>query len=118
MCLRAHNAPDGEEAHIRFWAWEQMAPLLAYVREDPTWQAIAGLQTLLRTVYVPIPVVPRPSCRSVAAAFREHCCDAMLESADVCGVELAIVLGEVVESTNYILKKGYNGHSLRGGGAV
>ena len=25
--------------------------------------------------------------------------------------------GDVVESTNYILKKGYNGHSSRGGGA-
>ena len=27
------------------------------------------------------------------------------------------VLGDVVESVNYILKKGYNGHSARGGGA-
>ena len=26
------------------------------------------------------------------------------------------VSGDVVESTNYILKKGYNGHSSRGGG--
>ena len=30
---------------------------------------------------------------------------------------LAAVSGDVVESTNYILKKGYNGHSSRGGGA-
>ena len=30
---------------------------------------------------------------------------------------LAAVSGDVVESTNYILKKGYNGHSCRGGGA-
>ena len=40
----------------------------------------------------------------------------MLESADACGVGLAAVPGDVVE-TNYILKKGYNGHSSRGGGA-
>ena len=55
--LRAHNAPDGEEAHNLFWAWEQMAPLLAYVQADPMWQAVVGLQTLLRTLYSPIPVV-------------------------------------------------------------
>ena len=41
----------------------------------------------------------------------------MLESADACGVGLAAVSGDVVESTNCILKKGYNGHSSRGGGA-
>ena len=41
----------------------------------------------------------------------------MLESAGACGVGLAVVLGDVVESVNYILKKGYNAHSARGGGA-
>ena len=41
----------------------------------------------------------------------------MLEGADACGVALAAVSGDVVESVNYILKKGYNGHSARGGGA-
>ena len=41
----------------------------------------------------------------------------MLESADACGSGLAAVSGDLVESTNYILKKGYNGHSSRGGGA-
>ena len=41
----------------------------------------------------------------------------MLESADACGVGLAAVWGGVVESANYILKKGYNGHSSRVGGA-
>ena len=32
-------------------------------------------------------------------------------------VGLTAVTGDVVESTNYILKKGYNGHSSTGGGA-
>ena len=41
----------------------------------------------------------------------------MLESADACGVGLAAVSGDVVESTKYILKKGYNGQSSRGEGA-
>ena len=41
----------------------------------------------------------------------------MLESADACGVGLPAASGDVVESTNYILKKGYHGHSSRGGGA-
>ena len=71
--LGAHNAPDGEEARNVFWAWEQIAPLLAYVEEDPMWQAVVGLRKLLRTLYSPIPVVPRPLCRPVAAACREHC---------------------------------------------
>ena len=57
--LGAHNAPDGVEAHNLFWAWEQIAPLLAYVEEDPTWQVVVGLRTLLRTLYSLIPVVPR-----------------------------------------------------------
>ena len=126
--LGAHNAPDGEEAHNLFWAWDQIAPLLAYVQEDPTWQAIVGVPTLLRTLYSTILVVPCPSCRPVAAVLREHCCgesdlfflkeacDAMLESADACGVGLAAVSGDVVESVNYILKKRYNGHGARGGG--
>ena len=40
----------------------------------------------------------------------------MLESADACGVGLAALSGDGVESPNYILKKGYNGHSSRSGG--
>ena len=126
MRLGAHNAPDGEEAHNPFWAWERIAPLLACVEEDATWQAVVGLRTLLGTLYSPIAVVPQPSCRPVAAEFWEHCCgksgsqyllfleedcEIVLESADACGVGLAAVSGDVVESTNYILKKGYNGHS-------
>ena len=96
------------------------------------WQAVVGLRKLLCTLYSPTPVVQRPSCRPVASTFREHCCGesgphnllflkedcvAMLESAEACGVGLAAVSGDVVESTNYILKKGYNGHSSGGGGA-
>ena len=130
--LGAHHAPNGEEAHNLFWAWEHIAPLLACVEEDPTWQPVVGLRTLLRALHSLIPVVPRPPCRPVAAAFRENCCgeswlhcllsleedcDAMLESADACGVRLAAVSGDVVESVNNFLKKGYNGHSARGGGA-
>ena len=72
----------------------------------------------------------RPFVRPSAAAIRGPCCgeagshfllflqqhcDTMLESADVCGVGLAAVSGDVVGSTNYILKKGYNGHSFRDG---
>ena len=130
--LGAHNAPDGEEAQNLFAAWEQIAPVLAYVEEDPTWQASVGLRTLLRTLYSPIPVLPHCLCQPVAAAFREKCCgelgshyllfleedcDAMLESADACGVGLAALSGDVVENTNDILKLGYNAHSSGGWGA-
>ena len=41
--LAGHNAPEGEETHNLFRAWEQIAPLLGYVEEDPTWQAVVGL---------------------------------------------------------------------------
>ena len=50
--------------------------------------------------------------------FLDEDCDAMLESAYACGVGLAAVSGDVVESTNYMLKKGYNGHSSGAGGAA
>ena len=50
--------------------------------------------------------------------FREGDCDTMLESAYACRQGVAAASGDVVESTNYCLKKGYNGHSSRGGGAV
>ena len=71
--LGAHNAPDGEEAHNLLWAWEKIALLLAYAEEDPTWQAVVGLRTLLRTLCSPIPVLLGPSCQPVAATFRGHC---------------------------------------------
>ena len=47
--------------------------------------------------------------------FLEEACDAMLKNADACGVGLVAVSRDVVESTNYIFKGGYNGHSSRGG---
>ena len=49
--------------------------------------------------------------------FLEEDCDTMLENVDACVLGMAAVLGDVVESTNYILKKGYSGHSSRGGDA-
>ena len=82
---------------------------------------VVGPRSLLRTLYSRLPVVPRPACRPVATAFREHYrgepgshylvfleedCDTMLESADACGVGLFAVLRDVVESTNSILTKG------------
>ena len=127
--FRAHNAPDGEEAHNLFWAREHIAPLLAYIEEYPTWQAVVGLRTLLRTLFSQVPVVPRPSYRP-SVAFRENCygesgshyllfseeeCGTMLESADACEVGLAAVSGNIVEHINCILKKGYSGHSSRMG---
>ena len=129
----AHNAPDGEEAHSLFWARAQIGPLLAYVEEDPPHVASGcGAANIAAHFELDDSGLPRPSCRPVAFAFREHCCgessshhllfleedcDAMLESLDACGMGLAAVSGDVVESVNYILKKGCNGHSARGGGA-
>ena len=62
-----------------------------------------------------------PTCRWESGShyllFLEEDCGTMLESADACGVGFAAVSGDLVESTNYILKKGYNGHTSRGWGA-
>ena len=33
-------APDGEEARVLFFAWEEMGPLLAYAPEAPEWQVV------------------------------------------------------------------------------
>ena len=49
--------------------------------------------------------------------FLEEHGDTMLGNGDACGVGLTAVSGDVVESTNYILRKWWNGHSARGGGA-
>ena len=61
------------------------------------------------------PFVPTCCCCGASGShyllFFEEDCDAMLEIVDAYGVELAAVSGDVVERTNYILKKGYNGHS-------
>ena len=89
-------------------------PLLAYGEEDPTWQAVVAPRTLLRTLYTAIPGVPRPSCRRVAAGFREHCCGE-LGSHYLLLLGLAALSGDVVKSTNYILKQGYNGYCSRVG---
>ena len=43
-------------------------------------------------------------------------CDTMLEIADEYGPWLAAVSGAILESTNYILRKGYKEHSSKGGG--
>ena len=61
MRLGAHNAPNGEETHNLFWALEQIPPMLAYIEEDPTWQAVVGMRTFLRTLYSKISVVARPA---------------------------------------------------------
>ena len=61
-----------------------------------------------------------PTCRCCVLhylLFLEEDCDTMLENVDACGVGLAAVSGDVVESTNCILRKWCNGHSSRGGGA-
>ena len=99
-------------AHNLFWASEHMAPPLSYAREDPIWQAVVGLRTLLRTLYSPVWFVPRPLCRPIAAAFGEQRrgelgshyllfleedCDTTLESVDACELGLAAVSRDVVE---------------------
>ena len=118
--LWAHNAPDGEEVHNLFLAWEHSTPrrtargirLWVYKHCDALCTRRFRLCHALR-VNVVGDVFWEPCFVESGMPyllFHEEVCDTMLESADVCGVGLATVSGDVVEITNYILEKGYNGH--------
>ena len=112
--LEAHNAPVGEQAHNLFWAWEQIAPLLAYAKEEPRgkwlwvsehcyalctrhfrlWHALRVDLLLLRF---------RHRCGASAShylLFLEEDSNTMLDSADAFGVRLVALSGGIVESTH------------------
>ena len=74
-------------------------------------------------------VGPRRQCRSIAAAFREHCAprseshyllfleeDANRLLEDIWPFSRAIFSNNIVESRNKLLKRAFNEHSARGGG--
>ena len=72
---------------------------------------------------------PRPQCRAVAAAFREHCApespshyllfseeDATPLLEDIWPFGMAMFSKSIVESLNRFLKEAFNEHSAQGGG--
>ena len=131
--LGAHNAPDGEEPTTFFGPWSKLCRCLHTSRRTPCCKRLWGCEHGYALCTRPFRLCHALRADVFATVFREYCCgssgshylsfleegcDAMLASADACGVGLAAVSGDVVESTNYISKKGYNGHSSRGGGAA
>ena len=78
--LRASAAPDREEARALFFAWEELGPLLDYLREDSEWQAVVAMRELLRELYTD--KAPHGGLRGaeVARAYFAHCCQEACQS--------------------------------------
>ena len=66
-------SPDGEETSRLFVAWPDLALLLAVAPDEPLYKADVDMAQLLRDLYPTYQVGPRPQCRAIEAAFREHC---------------------------------------------
>ena len=112
--LEAHNAPVGEQAHNLFWAWEQIAPLLAYAKEDPRGKGLwvsehcYALCTrqfqLCHALRVDLMLLRfRHRCGASAShylLFLEEDCDTLLDIADAFGVGLVALSGDILESTH------------------
>ena len=54
-------------------AWPDLALLLAVAPDQPLYKAVVDMAQLLRHLYHTYQVGPRPQCRAIVAAFREHC---------------------------------------------
>ena len=125
--------PDGEETQRLFDAWETIAPHLGL--GGPRCEvhaAVVNMRTLLRTLYRSLHHGrPAPDCAGVTRAFREHVaprsgshyllflevdCAAVLEAVAADGFGMAMFSGDIVETLNRLLKRGFNDHSGRGGG--
>ena len=131
--LGATVSPHGEESQALFLAWEELGPMLAYAPQDPEWQAMVAMRELLCALCRDTPTTTDLQAAAVARKYRELCCKASCQSncllypeedvtealanAAGLGAGLGAVLADVVESLNTILKKVYNDHTARGGGA-
>ena len=122
-------SPDGEETSRLFVAWRDLALLLAVAPDEPLYKADVDMAQLRRDLYPTCQVGPRPQCRAIEAAFREHCApgfvsyylrcleedaDRLLE--DMWRFGMAMFSDDIVESMIRFLKQTFSKHSARGGG--
>ena len=70
--LSVSAAPDGEEAHALFLAWEELGPLLDYVPEGGEWQAVVAMRDLLGELHTDKPPhLWRQKCMEQATTTRQ-----------------------------------------------
>ena len=62
-----------EKTSRPFAAWPDLALLLAVAPDEVLYKAVVNMAQLLRDLYHTYQLGPRPQCRAIAAAFREHC---------------------------------------------
>ena len=125
LCVKGSTSVDGEEAFRLFGAWEDICEVLRPCKA--TRQAVLGMRALLSALYVSFQDPTPPQCAPVAQAYRRAICpnskghyllfleeDCQHVLADIYPYGMAMFSGDVVESLNRLLKKGFNDHSDRG----
>ena len=125
LCIKGSTSVDGEEAFRLFGAWEDICEVLRPCKA--TRQAVLGMRALLSALYVSFQDPYPPQCAPVARAYRKAICpdskghyllfleeDCQHVLADIYPYGMAMFSGDVVESLNRLLKKGFNDHSDRG----
>ena len=128
------SAPDGEDTHRLFAAWELIAEVLGLDPCSELHKAVVGIREMLKAMYVTKQARPleRDYCAKRVRAFERHCMepgkgghyisllkhDFDLLMHHIYPFGLALFCNDVIESLNRFLKLAYTEHSSRGGGAL
>lgn len=131
--LGSTAAPDGEDTHRLFGAWDLVAEHLGLDPCDDCHKAVVGIREMLKAMYVTFqPYRLEPDyCATRVKAFQTHCmkpgkgghyislllCDFDRLMRHIYPFGLALFCNDVIESLNRFLKLAYTEHSNRGGGA-
>ena len=126
------SAPDGEDTHRLFAAWELIAEVLGLDPCSELHKAVVGIREMLKAMYVTKQARPleRDYCAKRVRAFERHCMepgkgghyisllkhDFDLLMHHIYPFGLALFCNDVIESLNRFLKLAYTEHSSRGGG--
>ena len=130
--LGSTAAPDGEDTHRLFGAWDLVAEHLGLDPCDDCHKAVVGIREMLKAMYVTFqPYRLEPDyCATRIKAFQTHCmkpgkgghyislllCDFDRLMCHIYPFGLALFCNDVIESLNRFLKLAYTEHSNRGGG--
>ena len=130
--IGSQSAPDGEDTHRLFNAWDSIAEVLGVDPCSDRHRAVVGIREMISTMYVTYQDAPLPPnyCARRIQAFQEHCLapgkaghyisllnhDFDLLMARIFPFGLAMFCNDVIESLNRFFKLAYNEHSNRGGG--
>jgi hypothetical protein len=128
------SAPDGEDTHRLFGAWDLIAEVLGIDPRSDQHRAVVGIREMLKAMYVTKQEHPLATdyCAKRVRAFEKHCmepgkgghyisllkCDFDLLMRHIYPFGLALFCNDVIESLNRFLKLAYTEHSSRGGGVL